>query len=377
MRITTALLLLALPAASAAVPMEFSHQGRLFDGLGAPLSGTHDLTFALYDSAAGTTSLWSEAHTGTELSDGYFSVTLGAVNTLDADDFDGSTLWLGIGIDSGAEIPTRIALVSVPYAVRAGNADRADHADSAETATNLNGGVVNATEIQVNGTTVIDGTGALVTTDLPQHDHDASHLTSGVLHVDRLPIGTSSADVAAGDHLHALSQLTGRITSAQLPTDFDTQVTAVTGAHYTDADAVNAVGPHYDDTDAVAAMGSTGNGNTLNHDRYTNAEAQAAAGSLYGDFASLAVALGFPDTNTDSQGNITGGNGTGPWLLVGGNASSDTGNDLCAALGMEAVGKMWNDVGNGGRQWENTDQACEDTNSTTEWYFDCIVMCAP
>ncbi len=149
---------LLLSTTAGAVPLEMHHQGRLFDQLGAPLDGPHDLTITLYDDASGTTSLWTDTYS-TTIDNGYFEVRLGTGSTpLDSAVFDGSLLWVGMAIDSAAELPGRLPLASVPYAFRA---DFADAATTADTATNLDGGTVDATEIRINGTTVIDSTGAI------------------------------------------------------------------------------------------------------------------------------------------------------------------------------------------------------------------------
>ncbi len=146
MRTILALALL-LPATALAIPMQLTHQGRLFDNTGGALDGSHDVSLTLYDAPSTGTNLWSETQTVT-FDNGYYTLMLGAdsSNALDASTFDGDSVFLGIAIDSGPELPGRAQLVSVPYAYRALNAD---------TAVNLSGGVVDATEIRINGTTVI------------------------------------------------------------------------------------------------------------------------------------------------------------------------------------------------------------------------------
>ncbi len=240
-----------LPSAALAVPMEFTHQGRLMDASGLPLDGTHDVGFAIYDVPAGGTALWSEVQS-LDFDDGYYVAPLGhdSSNALDSATFDGDTRFLGLTVDSGAELPTRISMVSVPYAIRAQDADHAD------VATDVSGGVVDVDEVRINGTTVIDSTGQISGASLPggdgdtlaeltcasgevaefdgldwacasnnaTHTHSASEVTSGVFDIARLPVGAGSSEVAAGDHLHGLSQLTGKITDAQLPVGIEATV---------------------------------------------------------------------------------------------------------------------------------------------------------
>ncbi len=132
---------------AAAVPTTTNHQGRLFDSTGAPLDGTADLVFTLYDAAAGTTSVWTETFLNQPVDNGYFSVTL---TGLDDTVLDGNTYHLGIQIDGGVELPTRVPLTSAPYAVRAGVADSV-----------AGGSSVNADSISVNGTEIISSTGTI------------------------------------------------------------------------------------------------------------------------------------------------------------------------------------------------------------------------
>ncbi len=226
--------LLFVSSSALAVPLEFQHQGRLFDGSGVALTANHDLTFSFYDTATGGSALWTETHTQVLFDEGYFAVQLGSIANLDADVFDGTMLYMEIAVDSASPLPDRIAVVSVPYAIRALNAGQADNATNAETAVNVSGGSVDATEILINGTTVIDGSGA-ISGSLPAHDHDAAQVATGVLDIQRIPVGTASTDVAAGDHLHTMSDITGGVVPiAMLPVGTDATDVAA-GDHVHDA----------------------------------------------------------------------------------------------------------------------------------------------
>jgi hypothetical protein len=93
-------------------------QGRLADGDGAPLSGVHDLAFAIYDEATGGTALWREVHTKVPVIAGQVNVLLGSLTNLDDPDahgngddairFDGTAkpkfLGIKIGGDSAQEL---------------------------------------------------------------------------------------------------------------------------------------------------------------------------------------------------------------------------------------------------------------------------------
>ncbi len=225
-----------------AVPMQFSHQGRLLDGFGVPLDAPEDVTFRLYDAPSTGTMLWEEVHSAVDFQDGYFAATLGESTPLDSATFNGDTLYLAIQVGSGAELPTRVDLISVPYAVRASNADEAANVTA--------GAIIDAGEIRINGTTVIDSSGEISGASLPggdgdtlgeltcgngelavfngiawacgsadAHTHSASEIDAGVLDIARLPIGGGSTQVAAGDHTHSygFSDIGGSAAIGQLP----------------------------------------------------------------------------------------------------------------------------------------------------------------
>jgi hypothetical protein len=148
-RASTALALLAtLSGASVAradVPAFLTEQGRLLDKTGAPVTGTITVVFALYDVPTGGTALWSENQV-ISLDDGYFSAILGETTPIPRTLFDGQTRHLGVQIGSDPEMAPRQAVVSVPYALVAGNVS----------------GDITPTSISVNGGTVIDSSGKWV-----------------------------------------------------------------------------------------------------------------------------------------------------------------------------------------------------------------------
>ena len=141
------LLLLVVPAVSAAVPLTLTHQGRLFDSTSTPLEGPQDLTFALYDASSGGSELWSTTRS-LDLASGYYSVRLGEVDALDASVFAGDAVFLEITPSGGTPLD-RLPIDSVAFALRA------------QDATNVVGGRVEASEVVVGGSTVISGDGTL------------------------------------------------------------------------------------------------------------------------------------------------------------------------------------------------------------------------
>ncbi len=104
-----------------AVPGTITHQGRLYDADQSPVTGTLDVEFAIYDSAAAAVPIWTEVHSIT-FDEGYFSVGLGATVPFDATVFDGSTRFLGITVGNDAEMTPRATVGSVPYALMANDA---------------------------------------------------------------------------------------------------------------------------------------------------------------------------------------------------------------------------------------------------------------
>lgn len=96
---------LALCSTAAAAPVTVVHQGRLFDITGNPLEGVHDLSVRLYSAADATSAEWSETHADVLLEDGYYTLALGSVTTLDSQQTEAA--WLGITVDTGAELLPR------------------------------------------------------------------------------------------------------------------------------------------------------------------------------------------------------------------------------------------------------------------------------
>jgi hypothetical protein len=130
---------------AADVPNVLTQQGRLFDTQGNPLNGAQQFVYSIYESSTATTPLWTETQTVT-LEDGHFSIRLGETTALGTSVFDGATRYLGVQVGTDAEMTPRQPLASVPYALMANNVI----------------GNITPTSITINGTQVIDSTGAWV-----------------------------------------------------------------------------------------------------------------------------------------------------------------------------------------------------------------------
>jgi hypothetical protein len=108
----------------AVVPQLIPYSGVAKDVSGKPLSGVVGITFLLYQQEQGGAPLWLETQNVQADSRGNYSVQLGATlaNGLPSDLFvTGEARWLGVQISGQAE-SARVMLLSVPYALKAGDA---------------------------------------------------------------------------------------------------------------------------------------------------------------------------------------------------------------------------------------------------------------
>jgi len=107
------------------LPNVIRFSGVLTDADHAPRSGTIGVTFALYQDEQGGSPLWLETQNVVADSSGHYSALLGVTKShgIPADLFtSGEARWLGIKPEGQDELP-RVLLVSVPYALKAGDAE--------------------------------------------------------------------------------------------------------------------------------------------------------------------------------------------------------------------------------------------------------------
>ena len=143
-----ALLSLAPGRATAEVVRLINHEGLLLDDQGEPLEGAYQLTFRLYDAAAGPqeNALWEETH-DVQVSSGYYQLLLGSLAGLSMQDFvESERIYLGISINGLAELAPRQPLTAVPYALVAEDVS----------------GHIHPTSVTVGGDLVIDESGRWV-----------------------------------------------------------------------------------------------------------------------------------------------------------------------------------------------------------------------
>ena len=137
---------------ASAVPTQFTHQGRLLDPDGAPLTGETNITFRVTSAATEGTVLWEEPIV-VGLTNGFYAAVLGAnedENPLDTSVFSQSPLWLEIQLEGEDPMNPRSPIRAVPYA------------SMSEVTKHLAGGSVNASAIYVMDSLVINESGEWV-----------------------------------------------------------------------------------------------------------------------------------------------------------------------------------------------------------------------
>ncbi len=112
-------------AAGAVVPRLVNFAGKAVDDQGKVLSGIVGITFAIYKDQDGGSALWLESQNVQADSKGNYTAQLGATKPdgLPLDLFtSGEARWLGVTVNGGQE-QARILLLSVPYALKAADAE--------------------------------------------------------------------------------------------------------------------------------------------------------------------------------------------------------------------------------------------------------------
>jgi trimeric autotransporter adhesin len=110
--------------ANAVVPDLVNFSGTLTDTNGKAVMNLVGVTFSLYSEQQGGAPLWLETQNVRPDKNGHYTVQLGAASSqgLPSDLFSsGEARWLGVQVQGQAEQP-RIMLLSVPYAMKAGDA---------------------------------------------------------------------------------------------------------------------------------------------------------------------------------------------------------------------------------------------------------------
>lgn len=109
---------------SGVVPQLVNFSGKAVDARGNPVSGVAGITFSIYREQDGGAPLWMETQNVATDVKGNYTIQLGATKPggLPLDLFtSGEARWLGVTINGGQE-QTRVLLLSVPYALKAADA---------------------------------------------------------------------------------------------------------------------------------------------------------------------------------------------------------------------------------------------------------------
>jgi len=113
-----------LLSAPAVVPRLVNFSGTAVNAQGKPLSGITGITFSIYKGQYDGAPLWMETQNVQADTRGNYSTQLGATKSdgLPVELFaSGEARWLGVRVNGGEEQP-RVMLLSVPYALKAGDA---------------------------------------------------------------------------------------------------------------------------------------------------------------------------------------------------------------------------------------------------------------
>src|SRR5579872_212636 len=157
------------PVIFAPVPRLIRFSGMAKDETGKPLSRVVGMTFTLYKESQGGAPLWIETQNVQPDSSGHYTVLLGSTKStgVPAEMFaSGEAQWLGVQPQGQAE-QTRVLIVSVPYALKAADADTLGGqpasafmtAAGSQTSASRNLAVANSASAPSGGIATVTGTG--------------------------------------------------------------------------------------------------------------------------------------------------------------------------------------------------------------------------
>lgn len=148
--------------ADSVVPAMVKFSGVLTDASNSPLHGTVGVTFLLYKDQSGGAPLWMETQNVQADNHGRYTVMLGAAanHGIPSDAFAaGEARWIGVQVSGQAE-QARVQLVSVPYALKAADAQTLGGLPAsafllATQSTTAAGGVASTSQMQANAPTAV------------------------------------------------------------------------------------------------------------------------------------------------------------------------------------------------------------------------------
>ncbi len=193
--VVSMLVLVGTALYGAPIPRTINYQGYLKDAAGKPVTGPVNLTFTLYSSASGVGPVWTESHPGVPLANGVYSATLGETNSFgDAPD---RQLWVGVQVEGGPLLLPVAPFSTVPFAMRAGVADRVTLIDGSTIAA----GAISADKIAA---------GAVSADKLSQqYVRISGDAMTGPLSISASGYTLNPASTGAGPALYSISSGTG------------------------------------------------------------------------------------------------------------------------------------------------------------------------
>lgn len=162
-----------LSAGAQGVPDLFNYQGVLRGGSGELLAaGSYNVGFKLYSVATGGSALWGRQYAVLLDSNGLFNVSLDdgtgseliANSTLPATISANELLYLGLTVQGSTEIAPRQQLLSVPYALRAGDVKEAAGDFEVTGVLRANGGAVVEGTVQASTSVQVGKSGTGIAT---------------------------------------------------------------------------------------------------------------------------------------------------------------------------------------------------------------------
>jgi hypothetical protein len=206
--ISGTLSLMAQSNAGSVVPKLVNYSGKAVDAQGKMFTGVVGITFAIYKDQTDGAPLWLETQNVQADAKGNYSAQLGATKSegMALDLFSsGEARWLGVCVNGGEEQP-RVLLLSVPYALKAADADtlgglpasafvqNAPIANSTATTPTTQGGTATARPL-ATGTTPVTTAGGM-TNKLAKFDAKAD-ITNSLIFDNGTNVGIGNTAPAA------------------------------------------------------------------------------------------------------------------------------------------------------------------------------------
>ncbi|MGD0303304.1 MAG: hypothetical protein ABSC71_00585 [Candidatus Acidiferrales bacterium] len=194
-------------AAQTTVPHLVQFSGALKDSATRPVAGVSSVTFAIYADQESGAALWSETQNVLADMNGHYSIVLGAATTggFPVELFGtGQSRWLGVSIARQAEMP-RILMASVPYALKAGDAETLGGLPASAYVTTQQLASRTTTPVVTGGSTSVIATGgvpnaqvspaatSVTANSAPSNETDASPTGSGT--TDYIPLWSSGSNL--------------------------------------------------------------------------------------------------------------------------------------------------------------------------------------